>query len=113
MVVVRNMLVVLTVAILIGISSPAAGRPAEGGGFIGIVLDVDRDGVVVQRFAKDSPGEKAGLKPGDVIAKLDGKPPGTRDEFIMAVRAKKPGDVAALEIVRGKETILIKVTLGE
>ncbi len=33
----------------------------------------NQDGALISRIVKDSPGDKAGLKPGDIILKLDGK----------------------------------------
>ncbi|MDD6190504.1 MAG: S41 family peptidase [Firmicutes bacterium] len=43
-------------------------------GGVGITFSMDEDGAyVVQQIYKDSPAEKAGIEPGDVLLKVDGK----------------------------------------
>lgn len=57
------------------------------------------------------PGDKAGLKPGDIITRFDGKVIGSADELIVAVRAKSVGDTVSLTYLRGGISHDVVVTL--
>ena len=73
-------------------------------------------GVKVQGFSpmdEDSPAKKAGLLPGDVIIKLDGKSMDRVSTLQRMIRAKQPGDVVELEAVRYGEHKTFKVKLVE
>lgn len=65
-----------------------------------------------QPITPGGPAAKAGLKPGDVITKVDGKAVISNEELIVAVRARVPGDVVSLTYQRGGATVTTKVTLG-
>jgi len=65
----------------------------------------------IQQVNAGSPAEKAGLKAGDIIAALDGKPLHHYAEMVEAARAR-PGETLALEVERGKEKIQTTVTLA-
>ncbi len=59
-----------------------------------------------------SAAERAGLQPGDVIMKFDGKPIGAAGELSALVGQAAPGDKAKLEILRKGETRELSATLG-
>jgi serine protease Do len=90
-------------------------------GFIGIMLtDVTPElqrslglstsrGAMVQDLTANSPGERAGLKPYDVITAVDKRDIWTNDELIREISAREPGSSARLEVVRdgrGREVIV-------
>ncbi|MDX6287818.1 MAG: hypothetical protein QOG53_3303 [Frankiales bacterium] len=58
------------------------------------------------------PGDKAGLREGDVIVAVDGKVTTGPDEVIIATRQHKPGDVVRITVVRGSARKTVNVTLG-
>jgi serine protease Do len=68
-------------------------------------------GAVVTDATPNSPGGKAGLKTGDVIVALDGKPVSDSGELQVQVVQKQPGDTIHLEIARDGKTLNIPVTL--
>lgn len=57
------------------------------------------------------PAALAGLKPGDIITKFDGKAINSADELIVAVRSKSVGDRVHLSYVRGGLSQDVVVTL--
>jgi S1-C subfamily serine protease len=61
-----------------------------------------------------SPAAKAGLKPGDVITKVDNKQISDSDAFIAAISTYQPGDTVTLTVRAAKSTSTkqVKVTLG-
>ena len=66
------------------------------------------------RFAdvrEGSPAGKAGLKGGDVMVEFDGKKVKNLYDFTYSLRARKPGDEVMVKVVRGTETIEVKVLL--
>ncbi|MBI4500167.1 MAG: trypsin-like peptidase domain-containing protein [Gemmatimonadetes bacterium] len=71
-------------------------------------------GVVVQDFSgDDSPARRAGVRPGDVIVAIDGRPVEYVAQFQQAVAFRKPGEEVSLSVVRkGGEQTSIKVRLA-
>ncbi len=69
--------------------------------------------VEITEFTRDSPAEKAGLKPGDIILKMDNYHFATLEELKYYLSKYKPGDEVILYVSSGNEQKYIKVTLGE
>jgi len=63
-------------------------------------------------ITKNSPAEKAGLKPGDIILSVNSTKGETREKIQKLISPFKPGDMVTLEIKRGEETKKIEVKLG-
>lgn len=70
-------------------------------------------GVLVSEVADDSPAAKAGLRAGDVILSVDGSETETASDIRRALRDKKGGDAARLEILREKSRQTVVATLAE
>jgi serine protease Do len=68
-------------------------------------------GAVVTQVEPNSPAGKAGLRTGDVIAKLNGQSVTDAGELQMEVGQKRPGDTIHLEVVRDGKTVSVPVTL--
>ncbi len=58
------------------------------------------EGALVSAVEKGSPADNAGIEPGDVIVKMDGKPIVDSSDLPALVADSKPGGTAKLEIVR-------------
>ena len=70
-------------------------------------------GALISRIEADSPAAKAGLRPGDVILKIDGEPVESSAELPPKVAATTPGNPVKLEIWRKGEARQVTVTVGE
>jgi putative serine protease PepD len=64
-----------------------------------IGLQPDARGAAVVAVFADSPASKTGLKEGDVVVALDGKPVRSAADVSKALAAHKPGDSIALDVV--------------
>jgi serine protease Do len=63
-----------------------------------------RNGVVISEVSQGGPADQAGLKTGDAIVSVNGKPIKTGDELVNTISSIKPGTKTALGYVRdGKE----------
>ncbi|TGN81486.1 PDZ domain-containing protein [Streptomyces bauhiniae] len=75
---------------------------------IGVTLDMDyagdgaridtEGGAAGPAVQKDGPGDRAGLKPGDLITGVDGHPVHSGEELIVKIRAHRPGDRLRLTV---------------
>ena len=79
-------------------------------GLLGIEFD---DGLKVVAVLPDSPAAKAGIKPGDRLAKLAGKAVGNPKAAHEAIATVKAGDSVKIEVERGGQTVAAKLTAAE
>jgi serine protease Do len=73
----------------------------------------DSNGVLIADVHADGPSAEAGLKPGDVVTRIDGKPVTSTSELMNAVAAADPGRVLEVEVIRDGTRRTMAVTLGE
>jgi serine protease Do len=69
-------------------------------------------GAIVNQVTPGEPGDKAGLKMGDVITAIDGKQVDGSDDLTMDVISRAPGSRVSLDVLRNGQTTKIEVTLG-
>jgi putative serine protease PepD len=65
-----------------------------------------------QPVTPDGPADKAGLKPGDVITKIDGRPIEDATDLIAQIRSKAPGDRIQVTYQRGGKETTVPITLA-
>jgi serine protease Do len=70
-------------------------------------------GAIVGDVTPGKPGDKAGLKSGDVIVKIDGQEVQDSNDLTMKVTGHAPGDTVTLDVIREGKPMKIKVTLGQ
>jgi serine protease Do len=75
-------------------------------------LPEDTKGVTVESVIEGSPGEKAGLKPYDVIVEFEGQAVEKRNEFINRVSMLEPGTKIKLIVLRDGKRKSFNVELG-
>ena len=68
-------------------------------------------GLYVVEVNEFSPAEKAGVKPGDLIVKVDSQRVKTFDELKEIKNSKNDGDTITLEVIRDGKTKTLNVTL--
>ncbi|HEY3325800.1 MAG TPA: DegQ family serine endoprotease [Novimethylophilus sp.] len=71
------------------------------------------NGALVAGVEKGSPAEKAGLEPGDVILRFDGKPVVTSSDLPRIVGVTKSGKEVTVEVLRKGATRNLSVKVGE
>ena len=79
---------------------------------LGVVTDADDKGAEIQSITKESAAEKAGLKKGDIITKIDNRKIETTDDVTDAVREHKPGDKVSITYLRDDKEQKITAELG-
>jgi serine protease DegQ len=62
---------------------------------------------------RGSPADKAGIKAGDILVSIDGKPLADSTAMLETISALQPGKVAALMLLRSQSEIVIQVKVGK
>lgn len=88
---------------------------------IGVALDMGYSGDGARVKSENSgdpavspggPGDKAGIRPGDVIKKVDGAAVHSGPELIVKIRSHRPGDPLALTVERDGKERDVRLVLG-
>ncbi|MGQ0843607.1 MAG: S1C family serine protease [Sporichthyaceae bacterium] len=74
--------------------------------------DPTQRGAYVDGLTGGGPAEKAGLRKGDVVIRLDDRLIDSSDALVAGVRSRQPGETAKLTYIRGNETKTLDVVLG-
>jgi len=91
----------------LGIIGEPLGKQEQFAEFFGV-----KDGVLVKSVVKNSPAEKAGIKAGDVIVKVDDSRIATAEDITKALRsAPNAKTTCVVTVVRGRKETPITVTL--
>ncbi len=70
---------------------------------VGVDTAYEGSGVRVRSVTDGGPADKAGIREGDVITRIDGRKVMSAESFIVALRSKSPGDFVTLVIDSGGE----------
>ena len=76
-------------------------------------LDENTNGVVVVQVKAESPASIAGLRPGDIIQRVDGEKVSEPDRVQNIIRDKKVDDELNLQIIRDRQLIAIPLKIGQ
>ncbi|HEY6488013.1 MAG TPA: trypsin-like peptidase domain-containing protein [Terracidiphilus sp.] len=72
-----------------------------------------KNGVLVQQVQPGGPADKGGLKPGDIITQIDGRPIKDGDDLVNEIASRKPGSSIRLGFIRDGKQTDATVTIGD
>src|SRR5260370_36246361 len=72
-----------------------------------------KEGVLVRSVIKDTAAERAGIKAGDVITKVDGSKVTTPNELVSAIRSARSKKSFAVELSRDRHETSVTVTIED
>ena len=72
-----------------------------------------KNGVLVQEVQSGGPADRAGLKPGDIITSVDGRPIKDGDDLVNEIASRKPGSSVRLGFLRDGKPTDTTVTVGD
>jgi len=87
--------------------------PPPDSGFLGVMLKDGEGHPVIDRVTPDSAAAKAGVKSGDTVLSVSGKPVANLEQMILLVQAYKAGEVIKLKIRREEEEMELSIKLGK
>lgn len=93
-------------------------------GWIGIVpedvtdeqaaqLGLAQGGVLIANLYVGSPGQEAGLQPGDLLLAINGTTLNSAQDALARIANEKPGSTLAIRVLRGKRTFEVKAHVSE
>jgi serine protease DegQ len=71
------------------------------------------NGVLIAGVVRGGPAERAGVKPGDILLEVDGKPVPDSSTMLNVVAGAEPGKPAMLKLVRNGADLMVKLTVGK
>jgi len=72
-----------------------------------------KNGVLVQQVVKGGPSDRAGLKGGDIITTIDGRPIKDGDDLVNEITSRRPGSTVRLGYSRDGKPLDTTVTVGD
>ncbi|HSI55929.1 MAG TPA: Do family serine endopeptidase [Ideonella sp.] len=70
------------------------------------------EGVLITGVLQDGPASDAGMKPGDVVTRIAGKPVRNISQLLTVVAGLKPRTEAAINVQRGAQALELKVVVA-
>jgi serine protease Do len=92
------------------VASAGANADAAPTGKLGLALRPSKEGLVVERAAADGPAARAGIRAGDVLTAVNGKPAKTPEDLLRALDGAH-GSIAVL-VRRGEQSLFVPIELG-
>jgi uncharacterized protein len=70
------------------------------------------DGVLISAVEAGSPAEQRGMRRGDVIIRVDGKPIKDIQDFLATCKEKKVGQEILLQVIRDQNPLMVRLSLS-
>jgi S1-C subfamily serine protease len=81
--------------------------------WLGVFAHVLEEGVVVAGVVPGGPGERAGLREGDLIVSFDAEEVGSRRDLYLRLWRHEPGERLHFEVMRDNKVCRVEVTGGD
>lgn len=85
----------------------------SGSAFLGVLTAKTDEGAVINNVLDNTSAEKAGLKTGDIITKVNDKEIASPSDLKDAIRDQKPGDEITITYLRDDKKKTVKLELGK
>jgi hypothetical protein len=92
-------------------SPPATTRPPSRPVKLGLYVEPGSKPPVIGIVASDTPAGRAGVRPGDVVLRIDRKSIGSEDDIAAALAGKAREDVVRIDLRRGAQQISVEAIL--
>lgn len=107
--------------VYVKVAPPTGGRTREatgarpaGGAFLGVTADGEGgEGLRIGGVVPDSGAERGGLRPGDVVIRIDESGIGGFEDLVATLGRRRAGETARVVYLRDGEIFTAPVTLGE
>jgi serine protease DegQ len=73
----------------------------------------EKSGTIIAGVLKGGPADKAGMRPGDILITVDGKPIGDTTEMLNSIAQLTPGKPAKLTVLRKRQETNLEITVGK
>jgi serine protease DegQ len=70
-------------------------------------------GVLIAGVVRGGPADRAGVKPGDILVEVEGKPVLDSSAMLNLVAEAQPGKAALLKVLRNSTAVAVKLTVGK
>lgn len=70
-------------------------------------------GVLISEVVRGSPAQMAGIRPGDILTEIDGKPLSDSSSMLETISALPPGKVTMLKLLRNEQEIVVQIKVGK
>ncbi len=87
-------------------------RKPRGQAYLGVNFDPESDDLKIRGVTEGQPAEKAGLRAGDILVRLDGEKLEDRSDLMRVLSAKRPGEEITVEVKRNGKAVKARVTLA-
>jgi serine protease Do len=81
--------------------------------WLGVFAHALDEGVIIAGIVPGSPGDKGGLREGDVIVSLNAQEVATRRELYMSLWSHEPGEPLTFEVMRDNAVRRLEITGGD
>ena len=81
--------------------------------WLGVFAHVVEEGVLIAGVVPGGPGERAGLREGDLIVSFDAEDVGSRRDLYMRLWRHEPGERLRIEVMRDNKVCRLEVTGGD
>ncbi|HVL76914.1 MAG TPA: Do family serine endopeptidase [Noviherbaspirillum sp.] len=71
-----------------------------------------KGGAIIAGVLRGGPADRAGIRPGDILVAVQGKPVGDTTDMLNLIAQLTPGDKAQLTLVRRGQETAVEVTVG-